>query len=292
MSPMSGQRVSVRSALQVDLPEIRALMAPFVARGELLPRTPEELVQLLPHAFVAQAGGAVIGFAALEIYSRKLSEIQCLAFDSTPRGPEIVRRVVGQCVQRATQQQVLEVMVVVAPAVEEMLKTCGFEYALPNRKRAMFIRPRTSAEFRADRPVAQPDTRVRIRDADIHDLTEVDEFLAPFEARGEVLRRSEKELTQLLRHAFVAKDEGQIVGFAALEIYSEKLAELQCLAVDSNYRGQGLGRRLVMLCVRRARENRVSETMAITSREGVFRSCGFDDSLPGQKAALFFRTQG
>ena len=131
-----------------------------------------------------------------------------------------------------------------------------------------------------------------LSDAAILDLPAVAEFLAPFVARGDVLRRSQKELAQLLSDAFLAKaEERRIVGFVALEIYSEKLAEIQCLSVDDAYRGQGIGRRLVMRCVQRANENHVAEAMAISSHEELFTSCGFDFCLPGPKTALFFRTR-
>jgi len=116
-------------------------------------------------------------------------------------------------------------------------------------------------------------------------------FLTPFVARGELLPRTEEELLTLLRHGFVSDAQGRIVGFKALEIYSEKLAEVQCVSVDAAYRGQGIGRRLVMLCVDRARQLHIAETMAITAREEVLRHCGFDDSLPGARVALFVRNR-
>ena len=117
------------------------------------------------------------------------------------------------------------------------------------------------------------------------------EFTAPFVARGELVRRSTKEMTSLMRHAFVAKVDGRIVGLAALEIYSPKLAEIQCLSVDASCRGRGIGKRLVALCVRRAREFRVAETMAISSRDEFLQACGFDYGLPGWKTALFYHTR-
>ena len=140
----------------------------------------------------------------------------------------------------------------------------------------------------------RPSLRLRdvvIRPACIGDATGVARFLAPFVARGELLPRSEEELLTLLRHGFVAEAQGRIVGFTALEIYSEKLAEVQCVSVEEAYRGQGIGRRLVTLCVDRARQLHIAETMAITAREEVLRHCGFDDSLPGAKIALFVRNR-
>ena len=287
MKPVADIRITVRPAQPRDISAAGALIRPFVARGDLLPRSAEELASFLPHAFVAVVDGEVAGFVALEIYSRKLSEIQCLSFGETPLAPEIVRELVRHCAQRAREHAVLEMMAVVAATLEEVLKTCGFDYALPHQKRAMFVRP----HLVDPRWSMNPLSKVTIGDAAMHDWPAVVEFLAPFVARGEVLRRSPTELAHLLRDGFVAKAEGRIVGFVALEIYSEKLAEIQCLSVDDAYRGQGIGRRLVMRCVQRANENHVAEAMAISSREDLFKSCGFDSCLPGAKTALFCRTR-
>lgn len=132
---------------------------------------------------------------------------------------------------------------------------------------------------------------ITARAAKAADLAEVIKFLQPFVEAQFILPRSSVQLELLLRHAFIAESEGQIVGFAAIEIYSKKLAEIQCLAVNASHRRQGVGKRLVKLCVERATEERVREVMAITATEALFEHCGFDYALPGQKRALFVQTE-
>ncbi len=107
-----------------------------------------------------------------------------------------------------------------------------------------------------------------------------------------LLSRTQAEIIELTRHGFVAilesdPDANQIVGFSAIEIYSTKIAELQCLAVLQRYQGTGVGRALVQHCVQRARDLNVMEVMAISSSEVFLKACGFDYSLPDQKKALF-----
>jgi acetylornithine deacetylase len=114
-------------------------------------------------------------------------------------------------------------------------------------------------------------------------------FLEPFSAARQILARTPEEVSRLVENGFVARVGEKIVGFAAVEPYSRKLGELQSLAVDPGYRRQGLGHRLVHLCIARARELRIYELMAITSSEQLFRDCGFEYSLPEQKRALFIR---
>ena len=102
-----------------------------------------------------------------------------------------------------------------------------------------------------------------------------------------MLPRTNEELVELLSHGFVAVLEERIVGFAALEVYSQKLAEIRSLAVEDSLQGTGIGRRLVQACVERGRQQNVLEVMAITSSDEFFKACGFDFTLPGEKKALF-----
>lgn len=287
MTSHSPTPITVRSARDADLLPVSMLMNPFVALGDLLPRSTEELASLMHHAFVAEAEGQAMGFAALEIYSRKLAEIQCLSFRETAARQEIARQLVLRCAQLARWYEILEVIAIVPPSLEEVLRGCGFDFSLPNQKRALFIRPDQAGET----AVPEPPTGVALRDAEAGDLAAVDAFLAPFVARGEVLPRSTEELSELLRHALVADAGGRVVGFVALEIYSHKLSEIQCLSVDKTHRQQGIGRRLVLGCVEKAREHGVAETMAISLRDEFFLQCGFGYGLPGPKIAMFLRTR-
>lgn len=130
---------------------------------------------------------------------------------------------------------------------------------------------------------------IKFRNATADDLGEVTRFLTPFMNGKQLLPRTSLELELLLRHGFVAEHAGSIVGFAAVEVYSRKMAEIQCLAVAEMHQRQGIGRELVARCVQRARDLNVIELMAISSSEELFRACGFDYSLPNQKRALFIQ---
>lgn len=128
------------------------------------------------------------------------------------------------------------------------------------------------------------------------DLAELTQFLQPFMDHQLLLQRTSVELQLLLRHAFKAvateTQDGQsqgMIGFCALEIYSKKLAEIQCLAVAGEFRRQGVGKALVAQCVQRAQEEKILELMAISNSEEMFRACGFDYSLPNQKRAFFLQ---
>ena len=138
------------------------------------------------------------------------------------------------------------------------------------------------------------DDEIKIVDAKNDHLESVTVFLNPFMEKKLLIGRTSLELALLLKHAFIAidvADGDRIVGFAALEIYSKKMAEIQCLSVADSHRRKGIGRELVERCVARSREQKVLELMAISSSEELFRNCGFDYSLPSQKRALFLQTR-
>lgn len=135
------------------------------------------------------------------------------------------------------------------------------------------------------------ETSFIVRPATDADFDALEAFIQPFVEQGRLLPRTTVELKTLIQSCYVAVVDDKIVGCAALEVYSPKLAEIRSLAVASNARRIGIGKQLVMACLNRARELRILEVMAITSSEEFFKACGFDFTLPGEKKALFFQSR-
>ena len=133
---------------------------------------------------------------------------------------------------------------------------------------------------------------ISVREAVSSDAEAVFQFLRPFMEAKFLLHRTIDEIAKLTEHGFLAERETkEVAGFAAIEIYSRKMAEIQCLAVAPDCQGKGIGKQLVSHCVERGRQLSVCEIMAITANENLFQQCGFDYSLPNQKRALFIQTQ-
>jgi amino-acid N-acetyltransferase len=133
------EEVTIRPANPADVPQIEALIEPFVAEKKLLPRTLQELTDLTRNGFVALAGNQLIGFSSVDVYSRKLAEIVCLAVAGNYQRSGIGRRLVRQCIRRAQELGVLELMAI--SASDAFLKECGFDYCLPDQKKALFYQP-------------------------------------------------------------------------------------------------------------------------------------------------------
>lgn len=84
---------------------------------------------------------------------------------------------------------------------------------------------------------------------------------------------------------FVAEAEGKVVGCCALEVYSQRLAEVRSLAVAKEHQGRGIGTALIKACLEEAKERGVYEVLSITSAVKLFKKHGFG-TFKGEKYAL------
>lgn len=143
---LSKDQVTLRQATPVDADAIHALMRPFVSQHLLLSRTEAEIIELTRHGFVAMVGERCVGFSAIEIYSPKLAELQCLAVHPEAQSLGVGRKLVGHCIERARTLGVMEILAI--SSSEDFLKSCGFDYSLPDQKKALFcqLRPRNFDE--------------------------------------------------------------------------------------------------------------------------------------------------
>ncbi len=137
MATQAANDTLIRPATPADIPQIKIFIESFIEGGDVLPRTLEEIEELLPMFFVAEQGDDLVGCVTLEIYSRKLAEIRSLCVASTVRGQGIGKRLVRTCLDVAHARDILEVMVITRS--EDFFISCGFDYTLPNLKKALFF---------------------------------------------------------------------------------------------------------------------------------------------------------
>ncbi|HEX9610889.1 MAG TPA: N-acetyltransferase [Gemmatimonadales bacterium] len=85
----------VRAATLADVAAMEALMTPFVATGDLLPRSTYDLCRHIREYVVAEsADGAIVGTASLKIYSAELAELAGLAVRDDHQGQGLGRALV------------------------------------------------------------------------------------------------------------------------------------------------------------------------------------------------------
>ncbi len=134
--------IRIQTAVRADLPELYDFILPFVQSGEILPRTLDELEDLLETLFIARLDGSIVGCAALEIYNKKLCEIRSLAVDPAAQGLGIGKKLVEACVALAEREGIYEIMAI--SIAEDFFRSCGFDFTLPNLKKAFFLQTRAS----------------------------------------------------------------------------------------------------------------------------------------------------
>jgi len=102
------------------------------------------------------------------------------------------------------------------------------------------------------------------------------EMVAKEVEEGIILRRSDDELATNIRSYIVAKNDlHEIVGYVALHIHTIALAEIRSLVVAEQFRGRGIGEKLVDTALEEGRKLGVKEVLTLTYRGSFFERLGF-----------------
>jgi amino-acid N-acetyltransferase len=133
-----------------------------------------------------------------------------------------------------------------------------------------------------------------IRPATIHDVPRIQEIINSHAELGRMLFKGVAQIYETLRDFAVYEVDGdltndhahtgRVVGCTALSIIWADLAEVRSLAVDEEFRGRGIGRRLVEWSADEARRLQIRRMMTLTYEQAFFEKLGFEvvakESLP------------
>ena len=93
---------------------------------------------------------------------------------------------------------------------------------------------------------------------------------------GVILNRNEDEVATNIRSYVLAKIDNKLVGYAALHIHSERLAEIRSFVVAKKYRGQKIGKKIVEFTLKEAKELGVKEeVLVLTYLPDFFKKINF-----------------
>ena len=102
---------TVRPARLTDVPGLEALLAPYVATGDLLPRSNYDLCRHIKDFVVAQTpGGRIVGSGSLKVYSRELAEVAALAVHPDFQGSGLGRSLMEALIAEAKAAGLAEVL--------------------------------------------------------------------------------------------------------------------------------------------------------------------------------------
>lgn len=116
-----------------------------------------------------------------------------------------------------------------------------------------------------------------VRKAVMHDIPPILELINGYAARGQMLPRTEFELSEAIRDFTVVTRAGRLVGCGALHFYTPTLGEIRSLAVDERAKTQGVGRQLVEALVEEAQDYEMDAVFAFTYVASFFNKVGFHE---------------
>jgi len=118
---------------------------------------------------------------------------------------------------------------------------------------------------------------LKIKKAKISDIRQIHKFVNEFARKEEMLPRSLNDLYENMRDIYIYEDKGKMKGVCALHVLWEDLAEIRSLAVSKDAQGKGVGRRLLKVCLKEAKQLGLKRVFALTYQPEFFRKAGFKD---------------
>lgn len=115
-----------------------------------------------------------------------------------------------------------------------------------------------------------------IRPMQRSDVSEVLRVMEPYITQGILLPRDTRSLEDQYQDYVVYDMDGRVHGCAAMHQYSDNQGEIAGIAVDRGFAGLGIGKRLVLYLVEKAKERGLSRVFALTTQTADwFEKLGF-----------------
>ncbi len=127
--------------------------------------------------------------------------------------------------------------------------------------------------------------KINYRTAVFQDVEQMHKLLNDYAQEGLMLPRSRNNIYENIRDYIVAMDEqDNLIGVGALHMVWDRLAEVRSLAVNKNYKKQGIGKTIVEKLEKAGETLGVETLFTLTYQPGFFEKCGYsqvpNDSLP------------
>ena len=116
-----------------------------------------------------------------------------------------------------------------------------------------------------------------LRKATPKDAVKIQELVNYYAKEGLLLPLSLNKIYDNIRDFWVYSTEEDILGCAALHVVWEDLAEIRSLAVKENFRGKGIGKKLIELCLSEAKELGIKRVFVLTYQVPFFKKLGFKE---------------
>ena len=129
--------------------------------------------------------------------------------------------------------------------------------------------------------------KINYKKANVLDIKKMQYLVSSEVSSGVILERSDDEIATNIRSYILAYDNDDLIGFCALHIHTALLAEIRSLIVKDNYRGQKIGKNLVLKCLQEAEQLGLQDVLCLTYQQSFFEKLGFieipKESIPEHK---------
>ncbi len=129
--------------------------------------------------------------------------------------------------------------------------------------------------------------KIKYQKAKLSNISEMRELVLPEIESGVILDRSEDEIATNIRSYTLAYKEDNLVGFTALHIHTNDLAEVRSLIVKDGLRGKKIGENLVKNALEEAVDLGIRRVLSLTYKQIFFERLGFveipKESIPEHK---------
>jgi len=144
---------SIRPLHSKDLPDILRLMEPFMQKGILIRRNPEQIQEKKTDYSVLEIDGSIRACGALHDWGESQGEIAAVATDPNYTDLGLGRKIVGFLIEKAKKSKMRRVFVLTTQS-QDWFESLGFKDApvdsLPEKKRKVYDQSRRSKVFALD----------------------------------------------------------------------------------------------------------------------------------------------
>jgi amino-acid N-acetyltransferase len=116
---------------------------------------------------------------------------------------------------------------------------------------------------------------LKIRPARTGDVRAITQIAAPLVEKRILLGKELVELYESIQEFIVAEKNGEVLGFGALHVMWEDLAEVRTLAVREDAKGQGVGKKILAELMDKAKDLGIHRVFCLTFEVPFFESQGF-----------------
>ena len=118
--------------------------------------------------------------------------------------------------------------------------------------------------------------KVTVRFAKLPEAKDIARLINYYADKGLMLSRKKEEVIENIRNYLVALFEDKVIGCCALSFFTEEIAEIRSLAVVENFKGKGVGKKLVLEAEKVLKEEGISKVFVLTYQRDFFKKLGYE----------------